>query len=224
VVPELPVGNDPFSFVSAQQVGIARLSSDYCDTMVETPALRNAIFPGFDFTATADVAFNTQAKRDLIINPLVDKMLGTGLNNQPGQADVRPVLNTLFDQLTAGCTAATCPAGTTRNIVKGVCSAVLSSGALLIHRHFGVPDSRGHWDEDSQTPRLTAVPVRSPAAGDSPAAARPGLRRGPRSGHGALPARHVRRAHGQRPDFRVLGARGRGPGAVHRARPGGRRE
>ncbi|HTO06013.1 MAG TPA: LamG domain-containing protein [Myxococcota bacterium] len=133
VITQLPVGNDPFSFVSAQQVGIARLSLDYCDQMVETPALRNAMFPGFDFTATADVAFNSQAKRDLIIDPLVDKMFGTGLNDQPAQTDVRPVLNTLFDQLTAGCTAATCPAGTTRNVVKGVCSAVLSSGAMLIN-------------------------------------------------------------------------------------------
>jgi Concanavalin A-like lectin/glucanases superfamily len=133
VITQLPVGNDPFGFVSAQQVGIARLSLDYCDQMVETPALRNAMFPGFDFTATADVAFDTQVKRDQIIDPLVDKMLGTALANQPGQADVRPVLNTLFDQLTAGCTAATCPASTTRNVVKGVCSAVLSSGAMLIN-------------------------------------------------------------------------------------------
>ena len=133
VITQLPVGNDPFSFVSAQQVGIARLSLDYCDRMVETPALRTAMFGAFDFTATADVAFNSQAKRDQIIDPLVDKMFGTGLSNQPAQTDVRPVLNTLFDQLTAGCTAATCPAGTTRNIVKGVCSAALSSGAMLIN-------------------------------------------------------------------------------------------
>jgi concanavalin A-like lectin/glucanase superfamily protein len=134
VIQQLPSTNDPKSFVSAQQVGIARLSLDYCDQMVETPALRNAFFPGFDFTATGDVAFNSQAKRDLIINPLVDKMLGTGLNNQPGQTDVRPVLNTLLDQLTANCTsAAACPSGTTRNIVKGVCSAVLSSGAVQIN-------------------------------------------------------------------------------------------
>ena len=134
VIQQLPSTNDPKSFVSAQQVGIARLSLDYCDQMVETPALRSSFFPGFDFTATGDVAFNSQAKRDLIINPLVDKMLGTGLNNQPGQTDVRPVLNTLLDQLTASCTsAAACPAGTTRNIVKGVCSAVLSSGAVQIN-------------------------------------------------------------------------------------------
>jgi len=134
VLQQLPTNNDPYSFVSAQQVGIARLSLDYCDQMVESSALRDAFFGAgsFDFTATGDVAFNTQAKRDAIINPLVDKMVGTSLSDQPGQADIRPVLNTLFDQLTSGCTAATCPASFTRNAVKGVCSAVLSSAATQI--------------------------------------------------------------------------------------------
>jgi Concanavalin A-like lectin/glucanases superfamily len=131
---QLPSTNDPYSFVSAQQVGIARLSLEFCDQMVESTALRNAFFGAgaFDFTATGDVAFDSTAKRDAIIDPLVDKMLGTSLNNQPAQTDVRPVLNTLIDELTAGCTAATCPASFTRNAVKGVCSAVLSSGAVQI--------------------------------------------------------------------------------------------
>jgi hypothetical protein len=43
------------------------------------------------------------------------------------------VLNTLFDQLTANCTAATCDATFTKNAVKGVCSAVLSSGAAQLN-------------------------------------------------------------------------------------------
>jgi hypothetical protein len=133
---QLPSTNDPYGFVSAQQVGIARLSLEFCDQLVENTSLRNAFFgtgPGsFDFTQTGDTAFDSQAKRDAIIDPLVDKMLGTALNNQPAQADVRPVLNTLIDQLTAGCTAATCSTTFTRNAVKGVCSAVLSSGAAQL--------------------------------------------------------------------------------------------
>ena len=134
VIQQLPTNNDPYSFVSAQQVGIARLSLDYCDQMVENQALRDAFFGAgsFDFTATGDVAFNTQAKRDAIINPLVSKMVGTTLSDQPAQTDIGPVLGTLFDQLTNGCTAATCPATFTRNAVKGVCSAVLSSAAVQI--------------------------------------------------------------------------------------------
>lgn len=134
VIQQLPTNNDPYSFVSAQQVGILRLSLDYCDQMVETQPLRDAFFGAgsFDFTATGDVAFNSQAKRDAIITPLVNNMVGTTLSDQPAQTDISPVLNTLFDQLTTGCTAATCSATFTRNAVKGACSAVLSSAALQI--------------------------------------------------------------------------------------------
>ena len=81
----------------------------------------------------ATTAFDTQGERDMIIDPLVDKMFGTTLGNQPNQTDIRPVLNTLIDQLTTGCTATSCPATFTRNAVKGVCSAVLSSAAVQIH-------------------------------------------------------------------------------------------
>ncbi len=133
---QLPSTSDPYGFVSAQQVGIARLSLEYCDQMVENVGLRNAFFGAgtFDFTATGDVAFNDQTKRDAIINPLVDKMLGTALNNQPNQTDVRPVLNTLMTDLTTTCTTpAACPATFTRNAVKGVCSAVLSSAGAQIY-------------------------------------------------------------------------------------------
>jgi hypothetical protein len=134
VLQQLPGNNDVHSFVSAQQVGIARLSLDYCDQLVENTGLRNGFFgAGFDFTQNATTAFDSQAKRDAIINPLVDKMLGTTLANQPTQTDVRPTLNTLIDQLTAGCTPSTCPVATTRNVVKGVCSAVLSSAAAQIY-------------------------------------------------------------------------------------------
>jgi hypothetical protein len=131
---QLPGNNDVKAFVSAQQVGIARLSLEYCDQMVENGGLRTAFFgSSFPFTEPATTAFDTQAERDMIINPLVDKMMGTTLANQPNQTDVRPVLNTLLDELTAGCTDTSCPATFTRNAVKGVCSAVLSSAATQIH-------------------------------------------------------------------------------------------
>ena len=131
---QLPGSNDVAAFVSAQQVGIARLSLEYCDQMVENAAMRTAFFgSSFPFTEPATTAFDTQGERDMIINPLVDKMMGTTLGNQPNQTDIRPVLNTLIDELTTGCTAATCPATFTRNAVKGVCSAVLSSAAVQIH-------------------------------------------------------------------------------------------
>ena len=130
----LPSDNDVAAFVSAHQVGISRLALDYCDQMIEDTALRTAFFDtGFDFTQPSTTAFSTVLQRDQVINPITTKMLGTSLGNQPTAAEVRPHLETLIDQLTAGCTVATCPASRTRNVVKGVCAGVLSSAAVQLH-------------------------------------------------------------------------------------------
>jgi hypothetical protein len=135
ILQQLPGNNDVRSFVSAQQVGISRLALDYCDELIETTTLRNAFFgsPGFDWTQDAMTAFSTAGQRDALINPLSARMLGTGLGNQPTAAEVRPHLDTLIDQLTTGCTAASCPASQTRNVGKGICAAVLSSAAVQLH-------------------------------------------------------------------------------------------
>jgi hypothetical protein len=133
LIQALPSDNDVAAFVSAHQMGISRLALDYCDQMVEGTSFRNAFFGvGFDWTQPA-TTFSSVGPRDQIINPLSTKMLGTGLANQPTPAEVRPHLDTLLDQLTAGCTATSCPASTTRNVVKGVCASVLSSAAVQLH-------------------------------------------------------------------------------------------
>ena len=133
LVQALPSDSDVEAFVSAHQVGISRLALDYCDQMVESTSLRNAFFGvGFDWTQPA-TTFASVGPRDQIINPLGAKMLGTSLANQPTAAEVRPHLDLLLDQLTAGCTALSCPASTTRNVVKGVCASVLSSAAVQLH-------------------------------------------------------------------------------------------
>ncbi len=130
----LPGDSDVEAFVSAHQVGISRLALDYCDQMIENTTLRTAFFgAGFDWTLPATTAFSTTAQRDSVIAPISTQMLGTSLANQPAASEVRSHLDTLIDQLTAGCSAASCPASHTRNVVKGVCAAVLSSAAVQLH-------------------------------------------------------------------------------------------
>ncbi len=133
LVQALPSDNDVAAFVSAHQVGISRLALDYCDRMVENTTTRDGFFDqGFDWTQPA-TTFAAVGPRDQIIGPLSSKMLGLSLLNQPTAAEVRPHLDTLINQLTAGCTAASCPAAITRNVVKGVCASVLSSAAVQLH-------------------------------------------------------------------------------------------
>ena len=130
----LPVDYDLRSFSSSNQVAISKLALEYCDGLVEDPALRQAFFgSGFDFDAPVPTAFAGQAERDLIIDALVAGVLNTNVANQPSLAEVAPVLDNLIDQLTAGCSAATCGAGVTRNVVKGVCAAVLASAGTTVH-------------------------------------------------------------------------------------------
>ncbi|MEE9279523.1 MAG: LamG domain-containing protein [Myxococcota bacterium] len=131
---QLPVDTNIASFVSSHQVGIAKLALEYCNELVETPALRQAFFgAGFQFDQPVPTAFAGQAEKDMIIDALVDNMIGIALATQPTLAEVAPLLNALIDQLTAGCSAATCPATRTRVVVTGTCAAVLGSAAVHIH-------------------------------------------------------------------------------------------
>jgi hypothetical protein len=134
---QLPGAPNLGSFVSAHQVGIAKLSLEYCDALVESGSLRTAFFGSFEFNSAVTTAFSNQTKRNIIINNLVNKMVGTNLDSQPTMTDVQPeldmLIDQLIDQLTVGCNvAADCDAARTRTVVKAACAAVLGSAAVLI--------------------------------------------------------------------------------------------
>ncbi len=126
------------SFVSAHQVGIAKLSLEYCSALVESGdqngGLRTAFFgAAFEFGAAVSIAFSNQAKQDIITSNLVNKMVGINLSSQPTLAEIQPDLDQLIGELTVGCNApADCNATRTRTIVKAACAAVLGSAVVLI--------------------------------------------------------------------------------------------
>ncbi len=132
---QLPSGPDLRAFSASHQVGISKLALEYCDTLVETPVLRDAFFgtdPGFDFGVDAASAFGP-TQRSLLATRLTEGVLGAGVADQPDALDVGPILDDLIDELTAGCTPATCDAERTRSIVKSSCAAVLGSTAVSVH-------------------------------------------------------------------------------------------
>ena len=131
---QLPMDTDIRSFVSSHQVGIAKLALEYCSELVDSVSLREAFFGTvFQFNQPVPTAFASQVERDIIINALIDQMIGTALATQPNFAEISPVLNMLIDDLTAGCSAATCDANRTQTVVKAACSSVLGSAAVTIH-------------------------------------------------------------------------------------------
>jgi hypothetical protein len=90
--------------------------------------------------------FATNAGKDLLVDPLINRMIGANVTSQPSAAElknpytptdptsegtaVRPGLYGLIDTLKA-CSGATCN-GRTKLVAKATCGAVLGSGAVLI--------------------------------------------------------------------------------------------
>lgn len=136
ITQQLPSTEDLRSFVSANQIGISKLSLEYCSALVDDPVLRDDFFgrtPVFEWTAVPATAFSTQTKRDQIVDALYASVVGQNLVSQPDYVDVQPVLDQLILDLAACSGGAVCDQVRTRTIVKATCSASLSSAAVSIH-------------------------------------------------------------------------------------------
>lgn len=130
----LPTVESPEAFLSSHQVAVAQLAIEYCDALLEDPVLSAAYFPGFNFAQPPATAF-AGANRDLIIQPLLDRMMGQNIATQPLYPDIRDELGyvasdgtrpaNLIDRLLAG-------SAETRDVAKGVCAAVLGSAVMVV--------------------------------------------------------------------------------------------
>ncbi len=143
---QLPSVENIEGFVSAHQVAITQLSFDYCSSLIEDSALRSAFFGGgFDFNANVDSAFaNKSATIDALATSLYNRMISTNLATAPSYNEIRTELSSdtdgdsdgigdgLYERLTNGCSSNCGDAARTRTIVKGMCTAVLGSAAMLI--------------------------------------------------------------------------------------------
>jgi hypothetical protein len=127
---QLPSVDNVETFVSAHQIGVTQLAIEYCSVLIDDPARRSAWFPGFQF-GTAPTTALAGNGRWLLLDPLIDKMMGVGLNRQPDFFEVRGELSALVDQL-ASC-GADCAPGRTEMIAKAACAAMLGSAPMLLH-------------------------------------------------------------------------------------------
>jgi hypothetical protein len=148
LVQQLPSGADLRTFVSANQVGVAKLGVEYCDVLVgeADPAsqnLRDQFFSGaggFGWDQAPALAFADPNDVDLITDPLLDDLMGAGLRGDVMGTPVRGQVETLLDQLIVdlsstcgGVDEPPCDGDYTKSVVKGVCASVIASGALHIH-------------------------------------------------------------------------------------------
>lgn len=158
-IQQLPSVEDISAFLPSHQMAIAQLAMTSCSELVEGNGSipRAAYFPGFDFGAVETSAFDTPAKRGLVIDPLLTAAMNVNIANaadnlltQPDQGEASdllgaaapapieagyPAYNSLIDEvLAAPCNPPFCVANSTsrtRQVVKAVC-AVATGGAVML--------------------------------------------------------------------------------------------
>jgi hypothetical protein len=115
------------SFLASNQVGVAQLAIQYCDSLVESTAA-SSFFPGLNFSAPPATAF---ANINTLITPLLTYGVGTNIATQPDPVDVQAEISSLVTQLQS-CGASCANSVRTKTIAKAACAAVLGSGSFLI--------------------------------------------------------------------------------------------
>ena len=150
--PDSDIGLRTFEEINS---AIAQLALTSCSELVENrgSAARDAVFPGFDFTAGALSAFNTPAKRAQVIDPLLKLVMNVdqsipanNLATQPDATEIGDLLgsdspqvldagiagtayDSLIEQMLVGSADDTTR---TAQIVKAVCAAATGAAVMLV--------------------------------------------------------------------------------------------
>ena len=119
------------SVSSGAQIASAQLAMQYCEALVDDPTLGPAFFPGMNFNAAPSVAFASTADMDLVVQPLINGLIGQNIATQPSPTAVSTELYSLISDLSA-CGGAACPTGRTQTITMAACTAILSSATTSI--------------------------------------------------------------------------------------------
>jgi hypothetical protein len=119
------------SFSSANQVGIAQLAIQYCNEMVNNPALVSAMFPGVTLSAGL---FSTQAGIDSITGPLAARVLGNGLNSSPAASSMTGAGGELDNLIGNLCSSTACTTtARVQAVTAAACATAFGSAEMLIN-------------------------------------------------------------------------------------------
>jgi hypothetical protein len=122
---QLPPVPNIEAFLASHQTGVAQLAIKYCSEMVNNATTRAAFFPDLNVSANAATQFAGDTGKNILVVPLLQKAVGTGIGSQPADADVRTELNLLIDRLVTN-------GANSSNVAKAACAAALGSGVLSI--------------------------------------------------------------------------------------------
>jgi hypothetical protein len=122
---QLPPVPDIEAFLASHQTGVAQLAIKYCSVMVDNASTRSEFFPQLDTGMSAASQFSSAQGKEVLIGPLLEKVVGINIATQPEQEEVREELALLIDRLVAN-------GASSANVAKAACAAALGSGVLSI--------------------------------------------------------------------------------------------
>lgn len=125
----LPAGADIRAFLASHQASIAQLAIQYCHVMTNDPTLRTSFYAPFNFPSTLLAANASQ-----LVNPVVDKVMGTNIASSPVGTIVPDKLEELVGKVCGGDCSGTAANGDSEVVLaaKSVCAATLGSAITLV--------------------------------------------------------------------------------------------
>ena len=122
---QLPSTSTLEGFSSADQVGIAQLAIQYCNTMVNTPSLAAQMFPGVTINGST-----YPGSTGAVASALATAVLGTGLSSSPASTTVTTEITNLIGALcnTTACTTT----ARAQAVTAAACAAAFGSADMLI--------------------------------------------------------------------------------------------
>lgn len=126
----LPTDNDIKVFLPPHQLAITKLAAEFCNELVNSTTLRAQVWKSYTgFLMTPNQGGLDMADRDLIIDEVILAFWGDIVT--PQEKDLATdELHQLIDDLLEGENLGS--STTTRNVVKGVCTSVLSSAHVTL--------------------------------------------------------------------------------------------
>jgi hypothetical protein len=118
-------------YSAANQVGVAQIAVQYCNTMVSTPAYQAAVFPGITFNGST---FSSAAGINAVSSALAARVIGNGsFASQPSPTAVTNELNNLIPILCNG--SAPCNGNPARvlAVTAAACAAAFGNAEMMIN-------------------------------------------------------------------------------------------
>ena len=126
---QLPEENDIKSFLSANQVAITKLAAEYCNSLVDSGDLRTNVWPNLNFGQGPNQVLANDNQRRIVVDQTLDSFWGSNVEmNTRSQSQTE--MMSLFNDLLAGENLN--DRNTTRTVVKGICTAALSSAQVTL--------------------------------------------------------------------------------------------